>query len=74
MQEITEQISWNPSSIFCSWFCMPLCKVEKIANCFISEGWLSSSLHCRNLDKLQVKVELIVLGAFVMIAGTVHTF
>jgi hypothetical protein len=35
---MTEHISWNLHSIFCSWFCMPLCKVVEIADCFISEG------------------------------------
>ncbi len=74
MQVMTEHISWNPHSIFCSWFRMPLCKVVEIADRFISEGWLSLLHHCRCLEKLQVKAELLVMGALAMIAGTGQNF
>jgi hypothetical protein len=71
---MTERISWNPRSIFRSWFCMPLCKVVEIADRFTSAGWLSLLHHCHYLEKLQVKAELLVMGALAMIAGTVQNF
>jgi hypothetical protein len=71
---MTEHISRNPRSIFPCWFCMPLCKVGEIADRFISEGWLSLLHHCHYLEKLQVKAELLVMGALAMIAETVQNF
>jgi hypothetical protein len=74
MQVMTEYIARNPRSIFCSWFCMPPCKVVEIADRFISEGWLSLSHNCCYLEKLLVKAELLIMGALAMIAGTVQNF
>jgi hypothetical protein len=53
---------------------MPLCKLVEVADCFISEGWLSLLHHCHYLEKMQVKAELLVMGALAMIAGTVQNF
>jgi hypothetical protein len=53
VREITEEMSRNPKSSFCSWFCMPLYKVTDIVSCFLAEGWIDLSHHCRSSDRLQ---------------------
>ncbi len=46
----------------------------EIADRFISKGWLILLHHCPYLEKLQVKAELLVMGALAMINGTVQNF
>ncbi len=74
VREMTEHISKNPRSTFRAWFCMPLFKVVEIADRFILEGWLRLSHHCRTLEKLQIKAELLIMGSLAMIGGTVQNF
>jgi hypothetical protein len=70
VREITEEMSRNAKSSFCSWFRMPLYKVTDIVSCFLAEGWIGLSHHCRSSDRLQFKTELLVLGSLAMLGGT----
>jgi hypothetical protein len=74
VQEMTEHLSLKPLSTFRAWFHMPHYKVVEIANRFILEGWIGLSHHCRTLDRLQIKAELLVMGALAMLGGSVHSF
>jgi hypothetical protein len=74
VREMTEQLSLKPHSMFRSWFRMTLYKVVEIADRFILEGWVGLSHHCRTADRLQIKTELLVMGALAMVRGTVHGF
>ena len=74
VREITEEISGNPKSSFCSWFRMPLYKVTDIVSRFLAEGWIGLSHHCRSSDRLQIKTELLVLGSLAMLEGTLQSF
>jgi hypothetical protein len=71
---MTEHLSLKPLSTFRAWFHMPHYKVVEIANRFILEGWIGLSHHCRTLDRLQIKAELLVMGALAMLGGSVHSF
>jgi hypothetical protein len=53
---------------------MTLSKVGEIVDRFITEGWIVLTHHCRNNERLQVKAELLVLGALAMLAGTLQSF
>jgi hypothetical protein len=53
---------------------MPLYKVVEIADQSISEGWIGLLHHCLTLDRLQIKAELLVMGALTMVGGSVHSF
>jgi hypothetical protein len=74
VREMTEHLSLKPLSTFRVWFRVPLYKVVEIADRFISEGWIGLSQHCRSLDRLQIKSELLVMGALAMIGGSVRSF
>jgi hypothetical protein len=69
-----EEMSRNPKSSFCLWFRMPLYKVAYIVARFLSEGWIVLSHHCRSIDRLQIKAELLVLGSLAMLGGTLQLF
>jgi hypothetical protein len=64
----------KPLSTFRAWFRMPLYKVVEIADRFILEGWIGLSHHCRTLEQLQIKAELLVMGTLAMVGGSVHSF
>jgi hypothetical protein len=74
VREITEEISGNPKSSFCSWFRMPLYKVTDIVSRFLAEGWIGLSHHCQSSDRLQIKTELLVLGSLAMLGGMLQSF
>ena len=74
VQHTTDRISRMPKSTFRAWFRMPLFKVVEIADRFIAEGWLGLSHHCRQLERLQMKAELLVMGTLAMIGGTIQSF
>ncbi len=63
VREMTDQMSWNPKSSFCSWFHMPLFMVSSFVGRFIAENWVGLTHHCRTNDRLQIKTELLVLGS-----------
>ena len=62
VRDITEELSRSPTSSFRSWFRMPLFKVTDIVSRFLAEGWIDLSHHCRSIDRLQIKADLLVLG------------
>jgi hypothetical protein len=74
VRELTHRLSKNPKSTFRSWFRMPLYKVELLSQRFIDEKWISLSHHCRDEEKLKMKVDLLILGALSVLGGTVHSF
>ena len=74
VRHMTDRISRMPKSTFRAWFRMPLFKVVEIADRFIAEGWLGLSHHCRQLQRLQMKAELLVMGTLAMIGGTLQPF
>jgi len=74
VREITEEMSRNPKSSFCSLFRMLLYEVTDIVSCFLAEGWIGLSHHCWSSDRLQIKTELLVLGSLVMLGGTLQLF
>jgi hypothetical protein len=74
VRHMTDRISRMPKSTFRAWFRMPLFKVVEIADRFIAEGWLGLSHHCRQLQRLQMKAELLVMGTLAMIGGTIQSF
>jgi hypothetical protein len=74
VREITEEISRNPKSSFCSWFRMPLYKVTDIVSRFLAKGWIDLSHHCWSSDHLQMKTEHLVLGSLAMLGGTIQSF
>jgi hypothetical protein len=49
-------------------------KVEELVDRFIREGWATLTHHCRTLEKLQIKTELLVLGTLAMLGGTMNSF
>ena len=49
-------------------------KVEELVDRFIGEGWATLTHHCRTLEKLQIKTELLVLGTLAMLGGTMNSF
>ena len=48
--------------------------VCNIVNRFIVEGWIWLSHHCRTLDRLKIKAELLVLGTLAMLGGLMQSF
>ena len=74
VRETTKHTSLNPKNSFRAWFHMPLSKVGEIVDRFITEGWIVLTHHCRTNKRLQVKVELLVLGTLIMLAGTLQSF
>jgi len=74
VREQTQRLSRNPKSTFRAWFRMPLYKVEMLSARFIDEGWVGLSHHCRTVEKLTIRTELLVLGALAILGGTVHSF
>jgi len=52
---------------------MPLFKVTDIVSRFLAEGWIDLSHHCRSIDRLQIKADLLVLGALAMLEGTLQS-
>ena len=74
VREMTDEMSRNPKSCFRSWFRMPLYLVSEIVDRFIAEGWIWISHHCRTMDRLRIKAELLVLGTLAMLGGTLQSF
>ncbi len=74
VREMTDEVSWNRKSCFRSWFQILLYMVCGIVNRFIVEGWVWMSHHCRTLDRLKIKAELLVLGTLAMLGGTLQSF
>ena len=70
----TRRLSLNPKSAFRSWFRMPLYKVEGLASMVVENEIIGLSHHCRNVASLQIKSELMVLGALAILAGTISGF
>lgn len=67
-------LSRNANSEFRAWFRMPLYKVEELVDRFITEEWVHCTHHCRTMDKLRLKTELLILGALTMLGGTMNSF
>jgi hypothetical protein len=74
VRELTDKMSRNSKSAFRAWFRMPLYKVEELVDRFIREGWVTLTHHCRTLEKLQIKTELLILGTLAMLGGTMNSF
>jgi hypothetical protein len=74
VREMTDEMSRNPKSCFRSWFRIPLYMVCEIVDRFIEEGWIRISHHCRTMDRLRIKAELLVLGTLAMLGGTLMSF
>ena len=58
----------------CSFPQQPIYMVSDIGSCFIDEGWIGLSHHCRSVDRLKIKAELLVLGSLATLGGTIQTF
>ena len=69
VREQTQRLSRNPKSTFRAWFRMPLYKVEMLSARFIDVGWVGLSHHCRTVEKLTIRTELLVLGALAILAA-----
>ena len=74
VRNMTEEMSLKPTSSFRSWFRIPLYMVSDIVSRFIAEGWIGLSHHCRSVDRLHIKAELLVLGSLATLGGTIQTF
>ena len=48
-------------------FRFPLCKVEQLANRFLSEGWIRSTQRCRDERVLKIKAELLIMSCLNML-------
>ncbi len=70
----TKRLSLNPKSIFRSWFKMPLCKVENLAAHLVADEIIHLTHHCRTEANLQIKSELLVMGALAILSGSVNGF
>jgi len=69
-----KRLSLNPKSAFRSWFKMPLYKVETLAAQLVADEIIHLSHHCRTEANLQIKSELLVLGALAILSGSVNGF
>ena len=49
-------------------FRMPLKKVDKLVDMFLSKGWIKYSHHCRSPSILQIKAELLILSCLNILA------
>ena len=49
-------------------FRMPLQKVDKLVDMFLSKGWIKYSHHCRSPTILQIKAELLILSCLNILA------
>jgi hypothetical protein len=74
IRQLTRNISLNPKSTFCSWFHIPLYKVEQIVERVLTEKIITLSHHCWSEDKLQLKCELLVLGSLAVLSGVFTQF
>jgi hypothetical protein len=74
VRDMMDEVSRNPKSCFCSWFRIPLYMVCDIVDCFIAEGWVRITHHCRTPDRLKIKAELLVLVTLAMLGGTLQSF
>ena len=45
-----------------------------IVDCFIAEGWVRITHHCRTPDRLKIKAELLILGTLATLGGTLQSF
>ena len=70
----TRRLSINPKTSFRCWFKMPLYKVEELAAQLVTEGIIGRSHHCRTEAAVQIKSELLVLGALSILTGSVSGF
>jgi hypothetical protein len=70
----TRRLSINPKSSFRSWFKMPLYKVEELAAQLVTEEIIGCSHHCWTEAAIQIKSELLVLGALSILSGSVSGF